>query len=60
MSAKVFEAKFGAKPIELTPQSRASIAGKSRGLYQENQSGSQEGTSEGNTAKKVSILLNYI
>ena len=60
MSTEVFEAKSRAKIVELVEQSRAIIAGKIRGLHQENQSVSQKGASKVNTTRKLSVMLNYV
>ena len=60
MSTKVFEAKSRAKLAMLAPQSGASIAGKSGGLCQENQSVNQEGVSKVSATRKLSIMLNYV
>ena len=60
MSNKVFNGKSRAELVELALQSCASVAGKSRGICQENQSASQEGVSKVSSARKLSIMLNYV
>ena len=60
MSIEVFKAKSGAKLAELIEQSRASVAGESRGLCQENRSASQEGMSEASATRKLSVKLNHV
>ena len=60
MSTEVFEAKYGEKLAELALKSGASMVGESRGLHQENQSASQEGSHFAHTTRKLSIMLNYV
>ena len=60
MSIEVFEAKSRAKLVELAEQSRESIAGESKRLYQDNQNTSQEGVSKVSATRKLSIMLDYV
>ena len=60
VSTEVFKAKSRAEIVELALQSRASASGKSRGLCQENQSESQEGTQFACTTRKLSTMLNHV
>ena len=46
--------------MELALQSRTSIAGKSEGLHQKNQSTGQEDVSKTSATRKLSVMLNYM
>ena len=60
MSTEIFEAKSGAKLVELTLRSGASVAHKSGRLPREKRSASQEGASEVSTTRRLSVMLNYV
>ena len=60
MSTEVFKAKSKAELLELAFQSRASIECESGGLCQENRSVNQEGASKASTARKFSVVVNYV
>ena len=60
MSTEVFKAKSRAEIAELVEWSRASIAGESREISQENQSASQVGVRKASATRKMSFKLNYV
>ena len=60
VSTEVFKAKSGAKLAELALQSRASVAGKSKGIRQENWNASQVGASGASATKELHFILDYI
>ena len=60
MSTEVFKAKSRAKLVELALQSGASVIGKIGWLGWENLSACQEGANKVSTARRLSIMLNYV